>query len=142
MAPRRGSYSSHVFQHAGRYPLGLRVTDDSGSRCAVGEVAGEVVINGTPQARIQASSLIAHTGGAHDEIRFDATGSTDPDEDPLVFQWDFGDSASGRGSVVTHAFTKPGRYEVTLSAEDDAGTSCSEGTARIVIEARAPLDPD
>ncbi len=140
-AEAQGARVGHVFERAGRYGVRLRVTDDSGSACASAEAGAEAIVNGAPEARIQASALIARTGGAHDGIRFDAGGSTDPEGDPLVFHWDFGDGTSARGSLVTHAFAKPGRYSVTLSARDDSGTGCAEGQARIEIAVEGERDP-
>jgi hypothetical protein len=42
---------------------------------------------------------------------------------PYSFSWDFGDGTSGFGSSVTHIFTAPGKYAVTLTVKDSAWPS-------------------
>jgi PKD repeat protein len=60
-------------------------------------------------------------------VTFNADGSHDPDEDPLTFDWDFGDGATLTGVTnltVTHTYTADGVYTATLIARDDhAGVS-------------------
>jgi len=41
---------------------------------------------------------------------------------PITFAWDFGDSGTGNGQVVTHTFTSYGTYLVTLTVSN----SCSQ----------------
>jgi PKD repeat protein len=42
---------------------------------------------------------------------------------PYSFSWDFGDGTSGFGSSVTHIYTAPGKYAVTLTVKDSAWPS-------------------
>ncbi len=128
-----GPTPSHVYDAPGRYPVMLSVTDDSGSACAAGEARAQAAINGAPIAKIGVSSRISYLEGTHDAIRFDASGSTDPDGDPLIHAWDFGDGHTGRGSKVTHAFTEPGRHRVRLTSRDDSGTGCAQGVDEVEI---------
>lgn len=128
-----GATATHSYAAVGRYPVELIVTDDSGSGCARGRALAEAVVNAAPTARIQASSEVAYLDGAHEAIQFDATASSDPDADPLVYLWDFGDGGSGRGPKVAHRFTQAGRYQVTLRVRDDSGTDCAEATAQTQI---------
>ncbi|MEW5760580.1 MAG: PKD domain-containing protein [Candidatus Thermoplasmatota archaeon] len=55
------------------------------------------------------------------EITFDASASTDPDNDNLTYTWDFGDGTIEKGAKVTHKYKKPGNYEVKLTVEDAYG---------------------
>jgi PKD domain len=61
-------------------------------------------------------------------VRLDATvsidgrgGRTDSGVDPRSIAWAFGDGERGRGRVVRHAYTRPGRYRGTLVLRDRAG---------------------
>jgi PKD repeat protein len=61
----------------------------------------------------------------NDTVNFDASNSTDLDEDSLTYMWEFGDiySDSGNpntdnGKIGTHYYTVPGDYEVTLVVDD------------------------
>lgn len=45
---------------------------------------------------------------------------------PFTTKWSFGDGGSGTGSSVSHTFTRPGRFTVTLAATDTAGNATSQ----------------
>ena len=38
----------------------------------------------------------------------------------LTFHWDFGDGSTGAGATASHAYAKPGTYQVTLAVANDA----------------------
>ncbi len=60
-------------------------------------------------------------GRVNRKLRFDATGSVDPDRAALSYRWDFGDGSNAvAGFRVTHAFSAPGMYAVTLTVSDGA----------------------
>ncbi|MCO5167914.1 MAG: CAP domain-containing protein [Planctomycetes bacterium] len=40
---------------------------------------------------------------------------------PTAWRWDLGDGRTATGRTVTHTYTSPGRYTVTLQAENQAG---------------------
>lgn len=64
-----------------------------------------------------------------EETMFKADKSTDtPLNSRLIdtYVWDFGDGTSGSGVTTTHSYSKPGRYDVTLTVTDLAGNA---GTA-------------
>ena len=51
-------------------------------------------------------------------IWFDASGSSDPDEDELTYQWRFGDQNTSTGKITTHSYQDTGTYIVTLIVSD------------------------
>jgi large repetitive protein len=53
---------------------------------------------------------------------FDASASTDPDNDPLTFGWNFGDGATGTGATASHTYATAGARTVTLTASDGQAT--------------------
>jgi PKD repeat protein len=69
---------------------------------------------GTPQA-----------GKAPLRVDFDARASRDPNGFVTGFSWEFGDNTKGNGRRVSHTYTRPGRYTVTLTVMDDSGASAS-----------------
>jgi hypothetical protein len=84
--------------------------------------------NSPPVARIVAPLT---TGIGPLMVSLDATTSSDPNGDTLVYSWAFGDNtASVAGATVSHTFTQRGAYPVTLTAIDSKGAI---GTAVVWI---------
>jgi chitodextrinase len=86
-------------------------------------------------ARFDADTLV-FVGGAHDEVVFDASRSTDPDRGYLRYEWDLGDGTKTEGVRVRHTYFGPGRYTVTLTVSDPSGTDCSVSVVRFTVNAR------
>lgn len=74
-----------------------------------------------PKAAFSATPETAMVG---QPVAFDASGSSDNSAITVYF-WEFGDSTDAEGKTVTHAFTSPGTYEVTLWVTDDKDQSSS-----------------
>jgi PKD repeat protein len=64
-----------------------------------------------------------YSGGVGSAIAFDGSASSDPDGDPLEYEWDFGDGETGEGVSPTHTYAHEGRYVVTLMVSDGEGGS-------------------
>jgi serine protease len=71
--------------------------------------------------------------GIEDEtITFDGSGSSDLDDDTLIYIWNFGDGSTGAGISPTHTYTAGGQYMVTLVVNDGKIDSLpSEATVSI-----------
>jgi len=83
--------------------------------------------NETPEAKITIGN-ISTTGNQEaiivnigDKIEFNAENSTDTDGQIKSYNWDYGDGSSDTGITQSHAYTKPGFYNVTLTVIDDDG---------------------
>ncbi|PIY95895.1 MAG: hypothetical protein COY66_05560, partial [Candidatus Kerfeldbacteria bacterium CG_4_10_14_0_8_um_filter_42_10] len=66
------------------------------------------------------------------EVTFDASDSSDPDNDSLEYFWDFGDGNSAEGIETQHAYSELGTYSVVLKAVD-SNNAASETSAVIVV---------
>ena len=85
-----------------------------------------------PFAGIEASPL---SGATPLTVRFDGTGSSDPDGAPLSYTWDLnGDGTFGDATTATPTYTyaTAGNYDVRLRVTDGEGLSAA---ASIVIQA-------
>ncbi len=71
--------------------------------------------NGPPTARIEASPT---QGYPPLEVSLSATGSTDPESDPLTYAWNLGDSTTSTLSTLTHTYSISGLYTVVLTVTD------------------------
>ena len=58
-------------------------------------------------------------------LAFDASSSSDPDGDALIYTWVFGDGTRGGSSSVAHVFTAAGSFEVRLTVTDPSGAESS-----------------
>jgi hypothetical protein len=54
------------------------------------------------------------------QVSFDASGSTDPDDQISSYAWNFGDGSTGSGKLAGHTFAA-GSYTVTLTVTDQSG---------------------
>lgn len=123
----------YAYTKTGNYKATLTVYDNSGTKC--GEVTDEalVLVNTKPVAKISPVGKV-YTGGAHDAVMFDGSGSSDGDNQSLKYIWSFGDGASADGAKASHYFTKPGKYTVRLTVKDSTGKPCGESFDEITVE--------
>ncbi len=133
-----GPAPSYAFQKTGRYKVQLSVRDNSGQEndVAVDEMWVDVVDqpNGPP-----AADLGSNRSAAIDEVlRFDASGSKDPDGNIIAYRWDFGDGVKAAGIGPSHAYRKSGRYTVSLAVTDNSGLENGSGRREIEVFVNEP----
>lgn len=95
-------------------------------------------LNRSPQAVLSASPT---SGALPLLVQFDASASSDPDGDSLLYSWDFGDGTTAPASPnpqISHSYTTIGNYTATVTLDDGRGARSS---ASILISAgnHAPL---
>jgi outer membrane protein OmpA-like peptidoglycan-associated protein len=74
-------------------------------------------------------------GQAGEAVTLDASGSSDPDGDPLSYTWDFGDGTPPARTTTprtTHSYARVGGYAVKVTVDDGKGGSCT-ATAQVPI---------
>ncbi|HTJ01007.1 MAG TPA: PKD domain-containing protein [Dongiaceae bacterium] len=112
------STAAHLYATTGVKNGGLTVADNrGGSNTATFKVTVQAS-NQPPHIVMSASTNSPFVMGT---VTFDATGTTDPENDPLLYEWDFGDRAKTTGSLVTHVFQQIGDFTVTLKVSDNHG---------------------
>lgn len=70
------------------------------------------------------------------KVQFSGKDSTDPNDEPLAFHWDFGDGSSSTEAAPVHVFNRSGAYTVRLTATNTTGLSAST-----VLEVRVEDNP-
>ena len=84
-------------------------------------------VAGTPRAVLSATPT---DGRAPLDVRFDATGSTDPEGHALSYDWDFGDGTPhSTDPSPVHTYTQDGVYTARLTVTDGSGLSDGDTTA-------------
>ena len=79
---------------------------------------------------------IARPGGPYSSeatVSFDGSASSDPQGDPLTYEWTFGDGTTGTGAKPTHTYEAFGEYTVTLVVRDNKGGQSAPVTTSAVI---------
>ena len=71
--------------------------------------------NDSPLAQISAPGK----GTVLEEVKFDASGSTDPDGTIVNYAWEFGDGANASAVMVVHRYERSGNYLIRLTVTDD-----------------------
>ncbi len=155
----------HQYGEGGRYPVTLKVTDNTEveNNRAVDDIF--VTVNKTPRAVISiqgGGSLMQEAEDlgekrddfwacANEKILFSAENSADPDGNLLKnkksrYYWNFGDGKDGRGITVSHKYRMPGQYMALLIVDDGSGVSNSRGQVnrRVIVNhpPRAAAGPD
>lgn len=74
-----------------------------------------------------------------DLVIFNASTTTDPDEDTLTYDWAFGDGNISSGMVVEHAFELAGSYTVNLTVSDGGYNDSITKVLGVLQKNRAPL---
>jgi probable HAF family extracellular repeat protein len=117
--------------------------DIVGSAIFEGQVHGYLLVangqppppppSGAPPVAIAGADVTK--GKAPLTVRFDSSGSHDPDGSALATEWSFGDGASSDQPNPSHTYLEPGAYVVTLTVRDDGGLS---DVAQLEISVRGP----
>jgi hypothetical protein len=132
------------FPAAGTRPVALRVTDDAtpgnqslavcnvtvapAPHCPHPNAGGVNAADYPGQTWLPARTYHA---SLNVPLQYDATGSFDPDGDPLTYEWDFHArsvfTADVTGATPTYTFSVPGVYPLAVRVTDhpSGGTACS-----------------
>ncbi len=117
--------ATHVFGSAGTYTVDFEVRDPFG---LTAQTSSDIVISNSPP--IAALSVIPGEGDITTTFTFDASGSTDPEDNAgsLEVRWDLQgdgtwDTAWSTTKNINHVYADPGLYEPAVEVRDTAGLS-------------------
>lgn len=121
---------NHTYTQAGTYQVILTAQNEGGTDTETKTVTilgdGTVVVQ-PPVANFNISN---NNCEAPCDVVFENTSIS---EGTTTLNWDFGDgSSAGNQSSVSHTFTTGGTYDVTLSAQNSAGTDSETKTVTIL----------
>ncbi|MBP9854648.1 MAG: PKD domain-containing protein [Candidatus Omnitrophica bacterium] len=125
-----GAIVKHKYQRGGDYRVSLVVDDGKNSDCSTATVETRVSIN-TPPVADSGPNLSCCVGK---ETEFNASASSDPDNNPLLFTWDMGDGTTLQGATVKYTYANKGSYNVVLTVDDKTQTQCSKSSSRFIAE--------
>ena len=129
-----GVMAQYEFITAGSYDVTLAVSDGIFQESVTQTI---MITDGNPIAVFTADVT---SGFAPLTVNFDASGSIDPLGNALTYGWDFGDGNNANGLAVSHLFTSPGEYNVTLTVDNGAGGT--RDTSMVISVAEQPQVSD
>jgi hypothetical protein len=89
-----------------------------------------------PVANLSAGEL--YVGFVNEEIEFNGSYSYDLDGEIIQYLWDFGDGTIAYSEIMTHNYSNPGEYKVTLKVTDNKGASDIDETIAFIIKPNHP----
>ena len=96
------------------------------------DAAGGITLPNRPPVAV--ASANPTSGTVPLTVQFTGSNSSDPENGPLTYHWDFGDNSSSTLADPSHTYATPGTYSVILTVTDDASNS---STAFVTIDATA-----
>jgi len=114
-AKAAGAKASHIFQQLGKFPVNLKVQDDSGISENVSFGKFVATVGQQPVANAGSDMEVK----IFSEVQFDGSKSWDLDGVVNDYQWDFGDGTTAKGARPAHSFQKSGVYKVKLTITGD-----------------------
>ena len=125
---------SHRFTKAGKYTVSLTVKNVAGSAKAT-----KTVTISTPKVPVASFKTSTTAGTTTNPITFTDTSTNIP----TSWSWNFGDGTTATTQNVSHRFTKAGKYTVSLTVKNVAGSAKATKTVTIstpkVPVASAPI---
>jgi len=95
----------------------------------------------TNQPPVAAFTYSPTSPGVGTPVQFDASSSADPDGTIVSYAWNFGDTGTATGALVSHSYAATSSYTVQLTVTDNGGLSRSTSRAVSVSEDPAWILP-
>jgi PKD repeat protein len=122
----------HLFNSYGTFLTTLTVRDNDGGINS--STVTITVRNLPPTADLNVTPSSAFTG---EELVFNGSASTDPENQISSYFWSFGDGGSDTGPIVRHIYEDDGKYTVRLTVVDEDGVA-SYAEVSVTINNRPP----
>jgi len=126
--------TTKTYGKGGVYKVSLTVDDESKTTCSTQIVEKNIFINEPPVAEAGPAEILKCINTDEDlTVNFDASQSTDMNNDSLTYTWDFGDGEQGSGAQVTHPYSKLGNYDVKLFVKDEHNLGCGSSLDFVTV---------
>ena len=131
--------ATHSFKEVGQYDVVLKITDSSKKE---GETTVRFTVKAPDAAPLAAIKTTPEAvngtikGSAPFEVIFDASGSQDPNNNIIQYDWDFdGDAKTDASNITsTYKFQTPGTYNTSLTVTDTTNLTTK---AQITVKVEA-----
>lgn len=124
-ASGEGQNVSHTYANPGMYKVTVVASDGCNSPCSTGSDCLTVNCSRQPCAEAGVDQIMCVNIAAEFDASKSVAGAG------ANYMWDFGDGEKATGVKVSHAYTKGGKYNVTLTIEDGECTSCDSACVKV-----------
>jgi PKD repeat protein/type 1 glutamine amidotransferase/plastocyanin len=131
--------TSFTVTEPGQHLVEYRSTDNAGNQEDPPKSVEFTIAEADPDAPTVQGFADPSTGAAPLLVQFSATGR-DPQNRPLIYEWDFGDGGGEANQTTQHTYTRAGRYTATVTVTDQQGKTGTD-TVEIVVSADGNLPP-
>ncbi len=125
--------TTHAYTAPGNYTVALTVTDSDGHTRTSSQ---SLTVGSPPSAAFQVTSPSDPVQGS--PVNFDASASSDPDSGVSVstYNWNFGDGTTQTSAAptVSHTYSQPGAYTVTLTVTNSLGLTSAPVTTGVSVD--------
>lgn len=125
------SYTPQIYESGGLWTLTVKAWD-SPSPPNYGSGSKPVTLQDRPP--VASFSFYNSPSPTGSLVTFNGTSSYDRDGTIASYSWNFGDSSTGSGSIVTHSFSTAGTYSVVLTVTDNAVLANSTSSSVIITD--------
>lgn len=129
-----GEVANHTYQSTGTFTVKLTVSDGQASTDAF----ATIFVSSGNAAPIASFTANPTAGEAPLVVNFDASSSSDPDNDPLTYSWNFGDGNTGTGIAPTHTYQTGGVFTATLTVSDGSSSTSSSKVINVSLPNQGP----
>jgi PKD repeat protein len=116
---------SHTYGVAGMFNVELSVFNGTTGNSAT----TTATITGATTPALTVNPGGPYTVALNQPLTVDGSGTNNPNNRQMTFNWDFGDGSTGTGVQAIHVYAASGSYNVTLTASDPTGLSGSASAA-------------
>jgi len=114
-----GATTTHDYSATGTFEVILTVWDGEAEN--QDELTVEIIE--APNTSPQADAGPDQSVEVGQEVIFDGSSSSDPDNDPLSYSWTISNTVIGSGAMINYSFASQGEYVVDLTVSDGQATS-------------------
>lgn len=137
---QNGKSATHIFQDSGFYTVKLIIEEDSGKKAETTVQIEAKKVSSEPEAKITTSpeyntETKILNGVMPFKVLFDASKSTDEDDDIVDYKWDFNDDGQidKEGKKIEYSFDSAGTYNVLLTVTDTDSQS-DVYTIKVIVD--------
>lgn len=124
-----------TYNKGGNYRVSLSVNDNSDTNnCSSNTVERIIHVNEPPIANAGDDIILKCVSNDNDmSINFDASNSSDINNDLLTYRWDFGDGEYAEGKKASHKYDELKNYDVKLIVKDGTDLGCGTSVDFIAV---------